>query len=481
MTKQSGLPAAVAVSIALCGATSVCAETLADAIALAYQTNPTLQGQRATLRSLDENVVQAQAGYRPQLGAQASITTDSNNLGALNPLNTTPGQTQTSQAGLTITQPIYTGGLVSSQVNAAEATVYAGREVLRQVEEQVLQNVITAYTGVRRDEEGLEIARENARLLDQELAETRARFEVGEITRTDVAQTEASVAGAQAQLSTAEGQLAISRATYAQVVGQNPGTLAPEPSLARLLPATIDEAFDAAESKNPQILEARYNERASSARIEEAKAAARPTVELRGAATYAGGNVGTGTPFANYSHDVSATVVAQMPLFTGGLNASKIRQAAENNNVDRIAIETTRRTVLQAVAQAWNELLAARANVAADQEQVRAGNIAFEGMREEEAVGLRTVLDVLITEQNLANAQFSLVNARYDEYAAATALLVGMGDLYASDLATVPIYDPARNYHKVTHGVGFPLDAPIAAIDQIGAPEPKLTPPPPPR
>src|SRR5450432_1065518 len=178
----------------LLGAAAARGETLADAIALAYQSNPTLQAQRATQRALDETYVQAEAGFRPQANLQAVVTTNTNNAPTFGQFNTTiPGQSQISSETITITQPIYTGGRVSSQVSAAEASVLAGREALRQSEQSVLQNVIQAYVDVRRDQETQAIAVENVGLLRRQLEEARARFDVGEITRTDVAQTEASV------------------------------------------------------------------------------------------------------------------------------------------------------------------------------------------------------------------------------------------------------------------------------------------------
>ncbi len=450
------------------------AETLGDAIALAYQSNPALQAQRASQRALDETYVQARAGYRPTANLQALVTTDTNNQ---SPFQNTPsqhfaGQTQVSSATITVTQPIYTGGRVTSQVNAAEAEILAGREALREAEENVLQNVIQAYVDVRRDQESQAISEENVNLLKRQLAESQARFEVGEITRTDVAQTQARVAAAQAQLSTAQASLANSRAGYAAVVGQNPGKLAPEPSLAKFLPATVDIAFDAAEHNNPQIRRSDYTEQSSAARVAAAKAQTRPTVSLQASFGYGGGNFGLDTPFANYSHDLSATAVANFPLFTGGLTSSQIRQAAETNNVDRITIETTRRQVLLLVSQAWNQLLGARANLVANQEEVKAANIAFEGTRQEAQVGLRTTLDVLITEQDLSNAQLALVNARHDEYLAAAVLLSAMGSLFAKTLTPdVPAYDPKTNFDQVRHSYGWiPWEPAVARVDHLAAP-----------
>ncbi|MEO8926941.1 MAG: TolC family outer membrane protein [Caulobacteraceae bacterium] len=463
---------------AVCGAGALVApaaraETLADAIALAYQSNPTLQAQRASLRALDETYVQAEAGYRPTASLQATIGTDTNNQSNPNvPSQHFPGQTQTSGATITLTQPIYTGGRVSSQVSAAEATVLAGREALRQTEQSVLQNVIQAYVDVRRDQENQAIAQENVALLKRQLEEAKARFDVGEITRTDVAQTQASVAAAQAQLSTAQAQLANSRASYAAVVGQNPGALAPEPSLAKLLPTSVDRAFDVAEHNNPQIRQSDYTEQASAARVAAAKAQTRPTFGLQATFGYNGGTSGLSSPFVNYSHDVSATAVATFPLFTGGMTSSQIRQAAENNNVDRIGIESTRRQVLLLVSEAWNQLLGARASLVSNEEQVRAANIAFEGTRQEAQVGLRTTLDVLITEQNLSNAQLALVNSRHDEYFAGAVLLAATGSLTAENFTPgTPIYDPRANFDHVRHAFGWAPWAPgVAAIDRLGAP-----------
>jgi outer membrane protein len=456
------------------------AETLAEAIALAYQSNPTLQGQRATQRALDETYVQAEAGYRPSAQAQMLVTTDSNNVTRFNPQSLTPGQTQTSSAGVTLTQPIYTGGLVSSQVTAAQAAVLAGRENLRQVEETVLQNVIAAYVNVRRDQENLEISKDNVKVLQGELAETQARYEVGEITRTDVAETQAQVDGAQAQLSTSQAQLAIDRASYAAVVGQNPAALAPEPPLDKLLPQSLDQAFDLAQRNNPQLRQADFTEQASAAKVAAAKAETRPTVSLQATAGGIGGSFGLANPFANYAHNLQASAVVTVPLFTGGMTSSQIRQAAETNNADRISIEAARRQVILAVAQAWSQLLAARANLKAGEAQAKAANIAFEGSREEARVGLRSTLDVLITQQNLSNAELALVNARHDEYVAAATLLAAMGALYAQDLAgDVPVYDPKTNFDKVRHAYPWaPWAQAVEAIDRIGAPS--VQPPPPP-
>ncbi len=470
MSAASGLRAlaAVAAVAALAGAGRTRAETLADAIALAYQSNPNLQAQRASVRATDELYVQAMAGYRPTASIQAQIN-GSTSTEVFS--QTITGDSTATGAVLSVTQPLYTGGRVASQVTTAQAQVFAARAALRQTEQQVLQAVVQAYCDVRRDQESVAITQEDVDLLQRQLVESRARFEVGEITRTDVAQTEARVAAAQAQLSTAQAVLANSRASYNSVVGKNPENLAPEPSLTNLLPASVDQAFTAAEHNNPQVVQADYTEQASAAKVAAAKAQMRPTLGLQASVGGQGGSFGYNSPFTNFGYAYSASAVATVPLFTGGMTSSQIRQAAENDNIDRIGIETTRRQVLLQVSQAWNALLGSRAELVANQEAVRAANIAFEGTRQEAQVGLRTTLDVLISEQDLGNAQLALVNARHDEYVASTALLAAMGSLYVEDLTkNVQIYDPTKNFKQVSHAWATPLDPVIATVDRIGAP-----------
>ena len=449
--------------------TAAHAESLADAIALAYQTNPTLQAQRATQRALDENYVQARTGLRPTASVQASVTTSATDPESV----LSPNLNNSSSATLSITQPIYTGGRVSTQIAATEADVMAGRENLRRVEESVLGAVIQAYVDVRRDQERLRIAQENVAVLQRQLEETKARFDVGELTRTDVAQAEARLAAAQAGLSSAQAQLAISRASYAAVVGQSPGDLEPEPSLANLLPATVDEAFDAAEKHNPQILAADYTEQASRARVAYARSQYLPTVSARLSLGASGFAANSGSPFDNDSRTASASAVVTVPLFTGGLTESQVRQAQERNNTDRINIESARRSVLQSVSQAWNQLLGARANLISNEEQVRAATVAFEGVRQEAQVGLRTTLDVLNAEQELRSAELALASAKHDEYVAAASLLSAMGRLEAKNLVpNVPIYDPKTSFERVNHSWGWvPWEGVVHTLDKIAAPQ----------
>jgi outer membrane protein len=459
------------------------AETLSDAIALAYDTNPILQAQRATQRALDETYVQARSGWRPTLNLQGSetfletrtpraargVAIDTNGDGIPDTVSPALGsgisRRNSGSAGLNFSQPIWTGGRVAAAVSAAESDVLQGRENLRRVEAQVLGAVIQAYVDVRRDQEGLRIRSDNLAVLKRQLEESQARFDVGEITRTDVAQSQARLAAAEALYQSAVAQLAISRASYAAVVGQNPGELALEPSLAYLLPPSADEAFTVAEKYSPVLRAQQFAEQASRIRVAGARAERMPTISVRASLGY----TGAVEPFdsGKWSRNVQGTAVVTVPLFTGGLTTSRIRQQIERNNADRINIEAQRRSVLQAITQSWNLLIADRANIESTAESVRAAQIAAEGTRQEQQVGLRTTLDVLNAEQELRNDELSAVAARHDEYVAASTLISAIGRLEAKNLIpVVPQYDERSNFRRLRFSLGWvPWEEPIVVVD----------------
>jgi outer membrane protein len=471
------------------------AETLADAIAMAYQNNPTLLAQQAAQRALDESYVQARTGWRPTLNlsgamtyseartpkAAASIDTNADGIpDSFGSFGIREGNQ--ARAGLTFTQPIWTGGRVAAAVNASNADVLAGRENLRRVEAQVLAATIQAYSDVRRDQEGLRIRQEDVTVLTRQLQESQARFDVGEVTRTDVAQSQARLAQSQALLQSAIAQLAISRATYATLVGQNPGDLAPEPSLAYLLPTDPDDAFKIAEEHNPQLLSQQYTEQASRARVAGARAERMPSVSGQVSIGFTGPAIPNRPQDAFqsdlYTRGTTATIQATVPLFTGGLTNSRVRTAIERNNADRINVEGVRRNVLQGITQFWSQLIAARANIASSDEQVRAAKIAAEGTRQEQQVGLRTTIDVLNAEQELRAAELNAVSSRRDEYVAAANVLATMGRLEARNLIpTVPQYDAAKNFRKLRMTWGWvPWEEPIGIVDRALTPWPAKAP-----
>jgi len=451
--------AAVALALSLT-AGSAWAQSLQDAIALAYQTNPTLQAQRANQRALDETYVQSRSALRPTLDAGVTATyTDDSRL----------GDSDSGSFGLSASQPLWTGGRAIRGIDAARADVLQGRESLRAIEAQVLASVIQAYVDVRRDTEALRINQENVAVLQRQLDEASARFEVGEITRTDVAQAEARLAQAQASLAAAQAALSVSRAAFAAVVGQSPTDLPPEPPLPGI-PSTFEEAIAIAERDNPDIRSALFGEEAAQFRLAQARAQYNPTVNL--SADY--GTSDSLDEFAQNFFDndrISATARVSIPIYTGGVTGSRIRQALERSNAARIAVESARREVLRDVAQSWANLLSARAALKANEEQVRAAQIAAEGVRQEAQVGLRTTLDVLNAELELRNAQLSLIQSRRDAYVATALLLAAMGKLEAANLNTgVQIYDPARNFDRVKGKGGVPWEGLVETLDRVAAP-----------
>ena len=457
---RSWLAAACVAALAGAGA-PVHAETLADALALAYQSNPTLQSQRALQRQLDESYVQARAGFRPVVSASSSTGWTQT------PATVGGGYVSRNSTGVTIaaSQPLYTGGRTTGAVDAAEATVLAGRQNLRTTEQTVLQSVVQAYQDVLRDQQIVSIRQQSVTVLGNQLNETNARLEVGLLTRTDVARAEAQLAGAKALLSTALAQLQISRANYATAVGQNPGELVPPAPLAGL-PANVDDAFKAAEAENPALRRAQITEQASRYRVAQVRAQRNPTISLTGSA----GVIGPFDPL-DLQHSVAVAGVITQPLFTGGAIASQVRAALEQNNSDRILIEQARRNAVQAVGLAWNQMQAAVAGVISNREQVRAATVAFEGVSEQFKVGISTTLDVLLTQETLRSAQLSLVQAEHDVYVAQGALLSAMGRLDARSLVQgVPLYDAGANFERVKDEGGVPWEPLVESLDQFGRP-----------
>ena len=478
----AGALAVLAASAFACVAS---AESLADAITLAYQTNPTLQGQRAQQRVTDESYVQARAGFRPTANLQATGTWYWQKYASCQILfgcySGAPGGFNQNynqlNAQVSVTQPIYTGGRATSRMKAAEAQVLAGRELLRQAEAQVMLAVVQAYEDVRRDEQALAIRKDNVGVLQRQVDETRARFEVGEVTRTDVAQSQAQLAAAQALLSSAGAQLASSRAAYASQVGQSPGTLEPEPVF-KIFPTTVDEAFDTVEYNNPSIRNAEYSEAAAEAQAAEARAQRMPQLGLQGSYGYE-------QPIHPWDtsqnvRSATAALVFSQPLFAGGAVESQVRQYVEQANIARIQLEQARRSSIQNVSQAWNVLLAARANIVADEEQVKAARVAFEGTRAEQQAGLRTTLEVLSAQQVLEDAQLALVNARHDEYVAAAGVLAVMGLLEAKNLVPgIENLPGGHSFEQLKHAPGYVpgIDEAVSTIDSVGSKQVARLPP----
>lgn len=449
--------------ILVLGAAGARGESLAEAIALAYQTNPTLQSQRAQVRGVDEGYVQARAALGPTAALQATAAYDQTRFGYASPSATNNGQVQ-----LNVSQALYTGGREALGVSAARAQIAAARQSLRATEGNVILAVIQAYADVIRDAKALTVRAKNLKVLADQVTQARARVRDGELTRTDVAQAEAQLASERALYSTAQGQLQLSRAAYATVVGRDPGDLDPMTALPGL-PATIDLAFDEAADQSPELTQSKYAEIGSRDRVAVARAAHRPTITLNLTAGYTGSLV----PFSanQVERVVMGQAVISQPLFTSGLIGSQIRQALDQNTGDRIAIEITRRAMVQNVANAWNQMLVSRSNVGFQAENIRAAEIAFRGMTIEYREGLRATLDVLIAEETLRDAELSLLAAEHDQYVAEATLLRVIGRLEGPALLPgLPRYDVTANLHRVENRGAVPWSSLIETLDAMGAP-----------
>lgn len=465
MLKRSRALASVAIIAVMTGmGAPAWAETLQEALALAYQTNPSLLAQRANQRALDESIVQARAGLRPSLDVSVSANysrTYSDSAGN--------SESDSGGASIGLSQTLWSGGRIGHGISAAEATILAGREDLRAIEQTVLASVVQAYADVIRDTEILAIRESNLGVLQRQLEEASARFEVGEITRTDVAQSESRLAQSEADLANARAQLSVSRAAYAAVVGQAPGDLAPMPVLPGI-PTDFDNALDVALADNPGIRSASYSLRAAEANVAAAKAEYMPSARLT--ASYGGStsDLGNLNDIADETRFQAGATIS-VPLFTGGLNSSRVAQALERANVAQINVEGERRSTLQAVSSAYAQSISARATLQAGEEAVRAATVAAEGVRQEAQVGLRTTLDVLNQELELRSAQVTLASARRNEYVAQANLLASMGRLEGQDLdAAITVYDPAANYNRVRNRGGLPWDGLVETIDRLAAP-----------
>lgn len=422
-------------------------ETLTEALAAAYSSNPALEAARAELRAIDEGVAQARGGWRPRANAFGSISRSnveqlSSFGGALERRDTT---LTGKSASVALEQPIFRGFRTVNETRQARNTVFAGRENLQQTESNVLLDAVIAYTNVTRDEAVVELNRNNVQVLQRQLEASQDRFRVGEVTRTDVAQSEARLSRAISDRILAEAELVASRALYNRVIGSMPGSLAEVTTLPQL-PGTEQEAIETALAENPALNAARYYERASQNAIGVAKSGLLPEVAVR--AEY--GRDWDTSVFTPESTRKQITAELRIPLYEAGIQSSLVREARQVNNQYRLLIVSAEREVVEQTRNGWESLREARSRIISTQEQVRANEIALEGVRQEADVGARTTLDVLDAEQELLDSRVALVRAQRDEVVAAYGLLAAMGLLTAEQLdLPVERYDPERNYERV--------------------------------
>ncbi|MEE8535015.1 MAG: TolC family outer membrane protein, partial [Kiloniellales bacterium] len=415
------------------------AQTLREALTSTYTTNPTLRAARAELRAVNEEVPQALANWRPVIslsGAYGAQRTES---------QITSGTTTPFEATARVTQPLYRGGRTIAGTQRAESRVQAQRSILRSVEQSVLLRAATAHMGLWRDQAVVGLNRKNEAVLRRQLEASQDRFAVGEITRTDVAQSETRLAVAIADRVAAEGTLAASRAVFEEVVGIAPGAVraaAPPEGL----PAILEEAVSLAKAVNPDVMAANFAEVAARRQVREVAGELWPTVSLEAKLSHS-----EEASFSNSESD-QAQILAQVtvPLYQQGAVSSRIRQAKQISSQRRLEIEEARRRAEQEAIGAWQGLQTARAQIRSFESGVRAAEIALEGVRQENAVGARTVLDLLDAEQELLDSQVNLVRARRDEVVAGFQLSSAVGRLSARELGlSVEIYDPEIDYLKV--------------------------------
>jgi outer membrane protein len=453
-----GLAAAVSV-LALSLTVSAQAESLNDAIALAYAQNPTLLRSRAAQRATDETYVQTRSQLGPSLSADVSAT--------YNDLPGLSGSRSSTAAGISANQTIFASGGIASSLKASRANVMSGQEGLRSTESGVLLDVISVYTAVRRDQRALQISQDNYDILKQQLDQTQAQFDAGQLTRTDVAQSQARLSASAASLASAQAQLDSDRASYVAIVGQSPVALEAEPALPGL-PADFDAALAAAEKNNPDLQSALYAADSAKAQVRAERSVFGPTIGL--SASTGGNQPGLGIGDIADNDASSATLRLSIPLFSAGLNGSRVRQATENYNAQLQVVESTRRQVVSSVSQAWSQMLAARSAVASNEEQVKAATVAADGVKVEQQVGLRTNIEVLNAQQELKSAQLALIEAERGQYVAGSQLLSVMGGLTAKAFVPdIQVYDPQDHFDDVKSKGWTPLEPVVHALDGLVA------------
>ena len=432
------------------------ADTLKWALTQAYQNNPQLNSQRASVRATDETVPQALSGYRPRVSLTATAgeqyldtTTKTSGASGIATYSQASGNIGVQSYGGTITQPLLNGFGTSSRTRQAEQLVSSARETLRLSEQTILLNAATAYMNLIRDAAILDLQRRNVEVLQEQLRQTRDRFSVGEVTRTDVAQSESRLAAARAQMLTAESNYTTSRSTYRQMIGVEPGTLAPASPVDRLspqsLPAGDHRSARPAPLGHDRDVQRRCGGVPGQDRGEFALSDAQPGRQ-RAAELWL---VSRRWLSCN---NFTGSVVGQLavPVYQGGTEYATIRQAKETLTQRRTDLDTARDQAQQTLVQSWGQLEAAKAQIQATTTQVNAAEIALNGVREEARVGQRTTLDVLNAQQELVNARVSLVTAQRDRVVASYSLLAASGRLSPKVLdLVVPIYDPRVHYHQV--------------------------------
>jgi outer membrane protein len=416
------------------------AETISQALALAYSSNPEINAARAQTRADDEAVPIARSGYRPIVSLFSTVISETNDSQVV-----TDSTTLDSAVGLSVSQNIFSGFRVRNNIRASEAGVLASRELLRNTVENVLLDAATAYFDVIREQAILNLRDRNVIFLDEQLSAANERFSVGENTKTDVSQTRARLASGRAATSLAEANLADSRASYHRIIGHEPSNLTSKFPYARLIPAELSQAISRGQNDHPIVLASIHQADAQAFVVKRLQGERLPTVSISGSIVH------------NESFDTNIdpntlTVLGRLsiPLYQGGLVSAEVRQAKEEYGLRQIAIDQARDEVRAAVVSAWARMGAAAEAITAAEEGVKAANDALSGVEEEQRVGQRTTLDILDAQQELLQTEEILVGAQRVRMVAAFALLSAMGRLTLEQLdLPTESYDPAEHYDAV--------------------------------
>lgn len=432
---------------------------MSSALARAYASNPDINQQRASVRGIDENIPKAKSGWLPKVNASASVGAqytyvraaptriDESHPTRQRPMGQKYDDATPRSFGVTATETLFDGFKTLNSVRQAESQTFAARELMRNTEQTVLLNAATSYMNVLRDTAIVNLRRNNISVLEEQLRQTRDRFQVGEVTRTDVAQAEASLAQSRSDFFAAQASLQASVASYRQYVGVEPKKLAPAKPVEKLLPKALKDAVSTSQVDHPGIAAALHNVDVAAAAVKVAEAALYPNVSVTGALNRALDYQGlTGQK----SFSASVTGQVNVPLYQGGAEYATIRQAKEQLGQARLAADLQRDQIRALVVTAWGQLETAKAQLISGQAAVTAAEIALNGVREEAKVGQRTTFDVLTAQQTLLNTRVVLVTAQRDRVVASYAVLSAMGHLSAGRLnLTAELYDPTIHLDQV--------------------------------
>ncbi|MGQ7794356.1 TolC family outer membrane protein [Faunimonas sp. B44] len=443
MRTRAKLLACVGACLMWMAPVSAGAETVIQALAAAYSNNPEINAARGDTRVADEGVPLAKSGRRPTVSATGDVTMQSFEQRR----NGVPGsQTRTDGTlGLQVTQNLFRGFRTQNEIREADANVLGSRQQLENTVQSVLFEAAQAYMNVIRDAAILDVRRQTVGFLEEQVRAAQDRFEVGETTRTDVAQTRARLAASVSEVSLAEANLRASEATYRRVIGHEPRALQANFPFAKHLPRSLGQAVELGQTQHPAILATIYRSEAAAFAVKQLEGQLLPTVSLQGNAQT---QFGIGN--SDYNNSVSITGRVTVPLYQGGAISAQVRQAKEQLGVRKIETDVTRDQVRASTVSSWGQLDAAKASIISASAQVEAARIALAGVQEERAVGQRTTLDVLNAEQELLDARVNLILAQNDRFVASFALLGSTGRLTPTVLGIpVEVYRPEAHYEAV--------------------------------